>query len=108
MKLGVLGRTVIVASCFWMLGGTFFIAKDINDKATAAADRFYKVCTSVPKDEGGDCAAQWATRLDDFRGLWGSAVLDAAIILALALILLAAVYWSVRWILAGRQSKVRS
>lgn len=45
MKLGVLSRTIIVASCFWMAGGTFFIAKSISDKADAEAAALYKACT---------------------------------------------------------------
>ena len=31
MRLGGVGRAVIVASCFWMAGGTLFIAGGIED-----------------------------------------------------------------------------
>ena len=109
MRLGVLSRAVIVASCFWMLGGTFLIAMGIDDKATVAADAYYQDCVK----NFGPQVNCWVGRQDVYHGhtikieggLWGYAASMAAIYLALALVTLGAVYGAVRWVLAGRTGR---
>ena len=108
MRLGILSRAIIVVSCLWMAGGTFFIAKNIDDRATATATAFYADCSKIP-NEGYDC---WAARESVYRahtdqiqgGLWGFAAGLAAIYLALGLILFGILYGSYRWILRGRKT----
>lgn len=108
MRLGIFPRAVIVASCFWMVGGTFFIAKNIDNEATARATRHYNECLKH-FSEGVDC---WKSRetiyvahTDKIQGgLWGFAASTAAAYLVVALVALALVYSSVKWVLRGRQT----
>jgi hypothetical protein len=99
-------RAIILASLFWMVGGTFFIAARMENSARKAANDYFDGCIKrVP--EGFDC---WAARDRIFEahtdklegGLWGFSAMTAALILLLALIALAIIYGSVRWVLAGR------
>ena len=47
VRLGVVARTVIVASCFWMVGGTFFIANKVATEAQEAATVRYNDCVKT-------------------------------------------------------------
>lgn len=109
LRLGLVSRLVIVASSFWMVGGTYFIAKARSDKGTAAANAFYRQCTSGPYHPEYHCSAGWLKIYNMYTGysawrLFGYSAELAAAYLALALILFAAVYGSIRWVLAGRAS----
>lgn len=106
MKLGALARTIIVLSCFWMAGGTFFIAQNKAADARAKASTFLDSCLTPPIGDF-DC---WAGRDRIYEahteqlagGLWGYAAISAAFYLVLALILFGLIYGSARWILAAR------
>ena len=114
MRLGVLGRAVIVASCFSMAGGTLFFAIDADDEGRAAAAAAYKACMGLAYSENADGTLD----LSDCQksrdvihrshtselagGLWGYAAIRAAVILALGLLAFAILYGSARWIAAGR------
>ncbi len=108
MRLNVVARTVIVASAFWMAGGTYLIAKNAEEGARATADARYKQCITPRPPEGYICWESWdkiyeghTSKLEG--GLWGSSATKAAIYLVFALIVFAVLYGSVRWVLAGRE-----
>lgn len=103
MRLGMLGRTVVVLSAFWMVGATLYFANQLDLGARESADISYQLCTRDPQ-ERTDC---WDIREADYGaytdGLWLLAAGRAAIILSAALLAFAVLYWSGRWIAAGRR-----
>lgn len=107
MRLGVLPRAIIVASAFWMVGGTFLIATNKAEEADAVATAHYEDCVQRSIEDYDCWAARqmiYEARTDKLAGgLWGFAASMAAIYLVLALIAFAAVYGSIRWTLAGRK-----
>lgn len=93
-----------------MVGGTFFIAQGIDDDALAAANSASHDCAKIAGDL--NCSSVWgdvyhARTANIQYGLWGFSAAEAAIWLVLALILFAVVYWSVRWVVAGRKKASR-
>ena len=55
MKLGVFNRLVVVLSCFWMVGGTLFVAGEQRQPANQYANQILQICRevaeTVPLDE---------------------------------------------------------
>lgn len=111
MKLGILGRTTIVASGLWMAGGTVYFAFSKSDEAERIADEFYQNCAKNPAS-GYDC---WDARRRLYEshttqlegGLWGFSAVQAGLYLVLTLVAFGILYWSIRWILAARGDDVR-
>lgn len=114
MKLGALSRTIIVASCFWMAGGTFYIATNLDDDARAGSEAFYEACMGLvfegsPTARTPDYCRATRDQFYESRtsllvgGLWGYASIIAAYYLLGALIVFGLIYGSIRWIVAGRK-----
>ena len=103
MRLGGVGRAVIVASCFWMAGGTLFIAGGIEDANLRAAQLASDECTKI--SGAANCSSVWNTvyYTREEGGVWREAAVEATLLLVLALILFGAIYVSIRWVLAGRK-----
>lgn len=108
MKLGVLARTMIVASCFWMAGGTFYFAQSKAADASVRASEYLDSCLER-QIEDFDC---WGARDQIYEahtvqlagGLWGFAAVQAALVLVMALVAFGLIYGSLRWILAARKA----
>ena len=116
MRLGVISRSLLVASGFWMVGGTFYFAQAKYAEAEKVADEFYVPCEDAQSVSGeGPTAGPscWELRNNIVRartvglsgGLYGFAAFQAATVLAIALAMLATCYIALRWILAGRMNR---
>lgn len=114
MKLGVLSRTLIVLSCFWMVGGTFYIAQRLDTEARAASKSFYEACYDLAIEGSplvgttDDCRTESDRRYEARTrllegGLWGFSASLAGFFLVGCLIVFGLIYGSARWIVAGRR-----
>jgi hypothetical protein len=108
MRLGIISRILIVASCLWMAGGTVLIAFQMNDRAERESEAWYQTCKAnfFP---GADCfetkRIAYEARTEKLQyGLWGFSAALAAIWLVLAWIAIGLGYAAIRWILAGRNA----
>jgi hypothetical protein len=91
-----------------MIGGTFFIAERIDADAVAAAKASSDECARIVGDL--NCASVWtdvyhASTTKIQYGLWGFSAIEAAIWLVIALVLFGTVFWSFRWVIAGRNKQ---
>jgi hypothetical protein len=90
-----------------MIGGTMYIANTTAKEARDGAASYFRDCMERPIP-GYDCLAAsenlYRSRTEQLAGggLWEYAAGEAAIRLALTLLVLGIIFGAVRWIMAGR------
>lgn len=110
--LGPLMRLGIVLTGFWLVGGTPMMAfREIGSQYEAIRAGYglcLKLNANLPADKWADCGKEME---DSFRQqrvysryAWGTAALAAAAIAIAGWIMSLLLYWSARWIMAGRNS----
>ena len=114
MRLGPILRAAIIASALWIGGGTVYFADRQNAEATRLAGEFFSECFNrKPEMAMSVCTEGQATIYDGHTkqlagGLWGSALARALGVWLTVAIAVTVLYWSARWILAGRDSRASS
>lgn len=108
-------RIGIVLTVLWMLGGTLYYVDQFVHEAELSADGGREVCEVLNESrrERGvataDCWPEWTRRrteiADRLGTYWRDAAGGAAAIAAFVWILFFIVYFTVRWVLAGRAPK---
>jgi hypothetical protein len=106
MRLGVMGRSLVVATVFWIIGWASYRTRDTIAFLEDAYANFLAMNCKNPFHPERCEAAKTGWHPQPTSSIILDAVVEAALYAAAAWLVIGVVYLSIRWVLAGRSPRL--